>query len=307
MTVPDIYSDAWRLQYLGRRYLEFLSPADLGQRYSDLLGNVLGFSDSGRPRLVGLREETGWTRRIADVVAEANLRLLPREWLDAVERGVLQRPYPRVLRAIEAWGTRRPEPGSYIVKYGQREHMIALVERGSVRLTPASDYNDPSLSPAIRDDELQFATHFPPGTKLQVEREDGSGVYQDADIAGLLTNTRQCEDFYVFCASGTFDPRSFDDFDRKYDACVLIRDWRRFIDAIKSCPPPAGKISAKSTVYLDPFFSHRSAEVPFTKHMRYRYQQEWRIVWTEPLHAPPLQPFFLELGSLSSYCELITL
>jgi hypothetical protein len=185
--------------------------------------------------------------------------------------------------------------------------MIDLVERGILRLTPASSYNDPSLNPAIRDAELEFSIHLRPGTRLQVELEPGSKVFHDIPgMAGLITHTKRCEDYYVFCASATFDPRLFDDFG--YDACVLIRDWERLIELVKIQRVPARTVFAGATVYLDPYMPHRAApSVQLMKHLRYEYQKEWRIFWTDPLPPPPLHPYFVELGNLSSFCELITL
>jgi hypothetical protein len=152
------------------------------------------------------------------------------------------------------------------VKYGRREHLAELVGRGAVRISLASTYADPSLNPAIRDDELKFSVHFPPGTVLRMQMD--SGEYDDIPgIHGLLTHTRECGDYYVFCASSEFDPRLFDTFDSRYDACVLIHDWEALVNAIKSRPAPAKQLSAGSTVYLDPFMPHRASDVTFAKHI----------------------------------------
>ncbi len=301
------YSDSWRERYAKSRYLEFLSVDDLQKRYVDLLDNVLAFTSDGRPHLGGLSGDTDWTRRVADVWAEADLRSIGPAWLKAVEHTVLDRPYANIKRAMDAWGDRRFTPERALIKYGHRDHMVDLLERGRLRLTPASNYDDPSLNPAIRDAELEFPVHLPPGTRLQVELEPGSKVFHDIPgIAGLITQTSRCENYYVFCASATFDPRAFDEFG--YDACVLIHDWEKLIELIKVQRVPARSLSAGATVYLDPFMPHRSApSVQLMKHLRYEYQREWRIFWTDPLPPPPLQPYFVDLGNLSSFCELITL
>jgi hypothetical protein len=155
------YSDDWREGYAKSRYLEFLPVDGLEARYIDLLDNVLVFASDGRPSLDGLRADTGWTRRIADVWAEVDLRDLGRRCLRAVEQRVLDRPYANVRRAIDV-RRGRPVPDHAIVKYGRREHMIDLLERGRLRLTPASNYVDPSLNPAIHDAELEFSISFRP-------------------------------------------------------------------------------------------------------------------------------------------------
>jgi hypothetical protein len=113
-------------------------------------------------------------------------------------------------------------------------------------------------------------------------------------------------DYYAFCASATFNPRAFDDFG--YDACVLIHDWERLIELVKVQPVPARGVSAGSVVYLDPYMPHRGApSVHLAKHFRCGYQMEWRIFWTDPIPPPPLQPYFVELGNLGPFCDLITL
>jgi hypothetical protein len=185
--------------------------------------------------------------------------------------------------------------------------MVSLLERGCLRLTPASMYDDPSLNPAIHDQELEFSTYFPPGTRLRVELEPGSKVFHDIPgIAGLIKHTNRCDDYYAFCASATFNPRAFDDFG--YDACVLIHDWERLIELVKVQPVPARGVSAGSVVYLDPYMPHRGApSVHLAKHFRCGYQMEWRIFWTDPIPPPPLQPYFVELGNLGPFCDLITL
>lgn len=300
------YSEGWLEHYAKSRHLEFLSVDDLKARYVDLLDNVVTFGSDGKPLLNGLSADTGWTRRIADLRAEVDLRSLGPGWLNETEQVVLNRTYSNVKRAIGAWGDRRFTPERALIKYGHHEHMVDFLERGIIRLTPASEYAR-SPNPAIRDSELESSIYFPPGTRLQVEMETGSKVFHDIPgIAGLLKYTRRCEDYYVFCASATFDPRWFDIVE-EYDACVLIHEWERLIDLIKVQRVPARKISAGLVVYLDPYMPHDKAEVHFIKHLRYGYQKEWRIIWTEPLPPPPLQPYFLELGDLRSFCELITL
>jgi hypothetical protein len=284
-----------------------MSVDGLQARYIHLLDNVLAFASDGRPHLDGLSADTGWTRRVADVRAEVYLRNLGRRWLKDVEQSVLDRPYANVKRAIEVWRGHHATPGSVVIKYGRRAHMIDLLERGRLRLTPASDYDDPFLNPAIRDSELEFSIHFPRGTRLKIEVEPGSKVFHEIPgITGLITHTNRCEDYYVFCASDTFEPRAFDDFG--YDACVLIHDWQRLIELIKVQLVPARTVSAGPAVYLDPYMPHRAASsLQLMKHFRYEYQREWRIFWTDPFPPPPLQNYFVELGNLRSFCELITL
>ena len=89
---------------------------------------------------------------------------------------------------------------------------------------------------------------------------------------------------------------------------MLIHDWQKLMELVKVQPVPARTASAGSTLYLDPFLPHQKAtSLQLLKHFRYAYQREWRICWTDTIPPPPLQPYFLELGNLSSFCELINL
>jgi hypothetical protein len=42
----------------------------------------------------------------------------------------------------------------FLVKYGLREYLEPALREGRIRVSPASRYADPSLNPAIRDNEL---------------------------------------------------------------------------------------------------------------------------------------------------------
>jgi hypothetical protein len=80
------------------------------------------------------------------------------------------------------------------------------------------------------------------------------------------------------------------------------------MESVKTQRVPANTVSAGPIVYLDPYMPHRAApSVHLIKHLRYAYQKEWRIFWTDPVPPPPLQPYSVELGDLRSFCELIAL
>jgi len=60
--------------------------------------------------------------------------------------------------------------------------------------------------------------------------------------------------------------------------------------------------------YIDPFGDYKSEpDVYFSKHFRYGYQKEFRLVWLPPAKTDLLDPVFLEIGSMEDYCHLITL
>jgi hypothetical protein len=138
---------------------------------------------------------------------------------------------------------------------------------------------------------------FPAGTRLSVQIDGESR--EIPNIIGPLRHTRHCENFYVFCAAGSFDPRLFDDF--QADACLLIRDLNCFgLHLLREFPAVAGSVH-----YEDPLHPvEENHLVEMAKHFLYEYQREWRMVWNseEPL-ALTAAPIFVEIGSLADSCE----
>ncbi len=107
-------------------------------------------------------------------------------------------------------------------------------------------------------------------------------------------------------AAGSFDPRLFDDFEA--DACLLVRDLNNFgLRLLRAFAALAGmtKCAHGSVHYEDPLHPvgpHHLVEM--TKHFRYEYQREWRMVWRaeEPL-PKTAAPLFVEIGPLTDGCE----
>jgi hypothetical protein len=56
--------------------------------------------------------------------------------------------------------------------------------------------------------------------------------------------------------------------------------------------------------YIDPYHPESLPEARFPKHIRYAYQQEWRLVWEPISKDVRLFPVFVTLGDLRPYCDL---
>jgi hypothetical protein len=48
------------------------------------------------------------------------------------------------------------QDGAYLLKFGNTNWMIPMHKFGSIRITNAKWYDDPSLNPAIKDREVEF-------------------------------------------------------------------------------------------------------------------------------------------------------
>jgi len=280
-----------------------MTEEQLCVRYAALLENAVDFDDSGAP-FIARSSNPYWSKRLCWTEEEFRARSL-------VERSIelrhieLARPRPHVLAARELWSTvKQPEFGSYILKFSQRAHVEAMLAKGRFRISPSASYDDPSLNRAIRDNELTAQVVFPAGTRLSVKL---NGEFEEIrNIAGPLCHNRHCENFYVFCAAGSFDPRLFDDF--QADACLLVRDLQQFgLSLLRGFADVAGMTKSVhgSIHYEDPLHPVEAVHlVEMTKEFRYEYQREWRMVWKSEEPLPKAAgPMFVEIGPLNDWCE----
>lgn len=174
------------------------------------------------------------------------------------------------------------EDGKFLFKYGESNRLVPAYSTGIIRINPASSYSDPSLNKAIGDRELEFNFQYPPSEfRMEVfDRHTGKSKGTIEPIDGRLTKSWK-SDFYVYCASYTFNPRLFLDFN--YDACLIIDNPRRFLDELtaefeKQIP---GFVGIDALVkYCDPLNTPmKGVSIDFCKHFRYAYQKEVRISW----------------------------
>jgi hypothetical protein len=221
--------------------------------------------------------------------------------------------YKHAPRAAELWDSLRLENGTYLLKFGRSDYMPAMHREGKIRISSATTYDDSSLNPSIRDDELEF-TEESIGAKIHVPPSgDHTAPIEQwitAPIISTLKYRMRCKsEYYVACFGKRYAYRIFDDF-APYDACLVIRDPGRFIDTIQQCSKtclPGFQFCSLPVTYRDPFFPTHDDDVPFSKHFRYAYQHEFRIVWEPFTPMQKLPVVNLELGPLTDYCDLLTL
>jgi hypothetical protein len=302
--------ELWRRQYHTRPYLEDASDAELADRFRTIMQNMTTLTVTGEIGVLP-REPHGkrWYRLYAEL-EEAYRR-----------RGfVLTGPrlpcpaYPTAPRALAALGhITVPEAGTYLVKYGQRKHMIDLYVKGQVMVKPATSYHDPSLNLAIRDDELEVT-----GIALRSEvvigipdRNTGKPILEAHPLSNIVLTSRSIKNYFVYCLSSVFDVRLFDDFG--YDACVILADPAEFIQRIQHAVDHHCKgwlTDHQSVRYIDPYNWKKAIkeDVFFTKDVQYWYQHEYRIVWIPSMdYDRILEPLHLEIGSLDGKAQLILL
>ena len=87
------------------------------------------------------------------------------------------------IRAAELWDKLNLTAGSYLLKFGHKQHITDMIEKGVLRISPAESYDDPSLNPAIADREYEFieetmggSVQLPPNRDYSLPREQWLAV-----------------------------------------------------------------------------------------------------------------------------------
>ncbi len=307
--------EVWRLQYRSRRYMEHLSDDEVRQRARDVFLNLLVITEEAKIGLPPINPESSyWMELWTHVLEEFALRFGPYpqgiEPAFISEAGIPLPSDPRMESAAAVVARRGLTQGTYLVKYGELTHLQQAYEFGRIRIAPASTYTDPSLNPAIRDRELEIDIQ-PPPPEIHLDVFDPKTGIRKGSVTPTRSRitTASRTDYYVYCMSRLFTPRLF--FDFNYNACLLITRLQEFTDAIVSqfesrLPDFTGLV--KAVHYIDPLNTTLGdMDVFFCKHFRFAYQREVRCVWLPLTLRTDLQPICLELGSLSSLAELISL
>lgn len=303
-------SELWRSQYRDRRYLKDVKREELAERLRDVMGNIATLNNDGRIGVKPVDEMTEyWWSRFTHIHEELLLR--GEEPPDGfLASAAIPRPtFPDPPPAAKATETYVP-PSSFLIKYGHREHIIPMAETGRIRIAPASYYSDPSLNHAIQDDEMNFSHVIPKDqVKTFTIKNNKTGEEHVLTLAGNLKwGWKAATDYYVYCMSCSLAARYFYDFD--CDAGILLKNPEAFVEKLSEAVKlqlPGWRAYADRVTYLDPFDSPKDdLDVYFSKHFKFSYQDEFRLVWLPPAKLEgPLQPIFVEVGSLLDEADVI--
>lgn len=305
----------WRRQYDQDRYMEYVGHQELLQRLKDIMANYLELTAEAKIGFPSTDEGKHWLVLLTHVLEEFQLRFgpYPAGFPDGfMADAQIPRPDSPLARpAISAAMRRGTIPPGSLVKYGRVSYIRPAFQEGLIRISPASFYSDPSLNPAIRDDELELSIHGR-GDRARVDVLDKKTLrpVRTIPLTGNLTVTaRAPTNYYVYCLSAVLAPRLFSDF--AADACLLITrpwvfferligkfaeqlsDWDGFGSAVRYIDPLGAKVQD-----LNPFLA---------KHFRFTYQREYRMFWLPRQPATDLPHICVTLGSLADCCELIDL
>lgn len=271
-----------RTQYPQNRYLAHASTQELRQRFDDILGSNLRFTDGGKAVLA---HPAVATNLLGHVMQEFSLRGERHIFLPSMQNLHFDdAKYPKARRGTALWAQMQPRP-PYLLKFGKRKFLEPLVTEGGLRISAASHYRREDLPDAIRDDEVRSVRKIGP---IRFERMES--------------------DYYLWSCSVRFDSRLFDDFEA--DCCLLVHDPNAFGTYLQRAVEeklPEWSNGCGGVKYFDPFRPPLDSDLFFAKHFRYEYQTELRFVWIPPVPVVQVPEKYLDLnlpGNLSSFCEL---
>ncbi|HMM45427.1 MAG TPA: hypothetical protein PKE41_07315, partial [Candidatus Macondimonas sp.] len=257
------YGDEWREEYERDRYLRHLPDAALRDRLDALSGNLWSTDAAGNvtpPRSPDHRH--------------AVLRLIVHTLFEHTERAgtAILDFSERELRETASASYRPPRlrtpftgSPSCFAKFGKRDHIRNAFERGSLRIAPASAYNDPSLNAAQADHELEHYSVTPNEHlmfRLLGLNSQGKEIVMPAQHKELF-RYMLVRNFYVWCCSLGYDARLFHDFEA--DAVLVVRDktafQKRLFAAAQKQIQAAKQIHGELN-YYDPYTIRREQLTP---------------------------------------------
>lgn len=210
------------MHYRQDPYLQHLDEGELAKRLKDVTNNLLTLTKDQKIGFIPM-DQIGdyWNAAIIHVHEEFRLRggIPPAHLHDL--------PYPNydwpgVDKAFAAVSAMSLVPGRYLVKYSKLEFLQAALEKGVIRISPASSYDDSSLNRAVRDNELELSLRPRPRQVKNAALERFSDdLKPPVPAVGPVVETLAAPtNYYVYCLASEISLRLFADFEA--DACLII-------------------------------------------------------------------------------------
>lgn len=295
--------------------MEHLKEDALQQRAKDIINNLTLLNEEAKispPKLS--RDTEKWMILWTHVLEEFVIRFGP--YPAGFKAGGMKGssiPDPRASlapKAANAVKTTSLPQGEYLFKYGKSNYLKQALSENKIRISPASSYRDPSLNPAIKDEELELSI-YPLPSELEMKAYDGkTGKYKgNIHPENFVYTARSKTNYYVYCLSLSFAPRLFLDFDA--DACLVIRKPRKFQEMILSIFESKMKGwsgGVEKVVYIDPLNCPMAdIDIFSSKHFRYTYQREYRFIWLPPNAEKNMDHIWIDVADFKDYCYFINL
>jgi hypothetical protein len=288
----------WEFQYEIYRYLKNITESRLIERYKNICRNfeVLTSCERDVIPIDSFLSSWYWFRKEHQTRFEFYLRDI---------KPPITKPHPRpFLQApVRSEG---PNSCDVLFRYGNLDFMKLFVERGEVRISPASSYEDGIANDPRNDDELNKKKWLF-GDRTTIKIKEGK---QTPIIGALKEIVSTQTDYYTLCMSCDYEPRIFEEFG--YDSCIFIRDPVEFAKRIEQNSKivlPEFYFYHNPIEYFDPHepIKNQYFEPTMCKDFVYAYQMEYRFLWFPFGNGAVSDHITLILGPIDDICELYIL
>lgn len=339
----------WSRAYIDLPYLMFENREDLTLRVDALSRNSMAVNDDGKMHTV--TDDAVWMNLLWDLHLESYGRGYPMVNTHSNRHPSVPYRIPRswdrdvCVKAAHALQDCHLPPGA-LVKYGKKEFMRKMLERGELRVGAASDFESKRHNQAVRDKERELVfrgvfkntdtglmisgrdvpngkledtrlTTFTPLRQSMLEAKHEGGQISNHNIGTATLNS--ISDYRMCCFSTVLRPDLFSDFEA--DACVIVVKPVKLINAMMRAMlyhMPASRFSYGGVRYMDPLGSYDAPlslthdafgrfPTHLTKDYGFAYQKEWRMVWRPAENNRNLDVVDVEVGSMEGYAQLIVL
>ena len=306
--------EKWSAYYETNRYMEHLTDERVGERFKYLFENVLTLTDDGRIGCVQFGDRGAFLWELFQhVLVEQRLRKSG-PMIGHIKDADIPTPRTEIGDQLLAASTEVSRYQPHLLKFGQSKYLSDAANEGVLRVSLASTYSDSSMNAAQKDNEMELSQYLDP-KEAKITTQAGEVI----EAVSTIDMTYMAEtDYYVWCCSDQLDYRLFDDFGA--DCCLLIKDSFRFADDFEAAIKDQVSIldiGCGPVEYLDPV-THRSIvhgnvskKQPFVqagKHIRYFYQNEYRLVVIPSETGNSLPDHLtIRIPDLPSYSKLVLL
>lgn len=298
-------SDAWYLRYYREPYMSTFTGEQFNSRWVDIQDNLTRLTAELKISVADARSEPIWIERFTDLIAESQFRggISPR-----LENGALIEQFSSNIAshidhvAPELWDK------NYIFKFGQKKYNLQALQEGKIRFVRSGRYSADDMNKAQKDDENKFTFSVMPAFLKELDGMSGLTTLDKTTAldSGVHIEFSSRHEYLVWCAAASYDPRLPYAFDA--DSVLVIKDRQRFEIEVRKALLNFNKdffVRASQIKYLDPYIDlSTKLDIPFTKHFRFSYQDEYRIV-AEGTNPP--EELFLNITDLHEYAEIFSL
>ncbi|GEM_PF-5940547 len=307
LTKPDggiTRSDTWYRQYYHQPYMETFTEQQFYSRWSDIWDNLMEVGPDLKLRPNASAGSTHWFELFTDLIAESQFRGGFRTSMTQAE---MQTRFASLLdkniRHIPAenWNL------DQIYKFGEHKYIQDSFDNERIRFARSELYQSAGMNHAQKDDENTFEFSVMPTFLKDLNGLVGFSAFDRQVLPnGLVLRMQSDIPYLVWCSSHKYRPTIPNAFG--YDSVLVIKDRRKFQKSVVSSIKKrrsSSRLKFAKIHYMDPYLElNPSADIRFSKHHRFSYQHEYRMV-IESDDIPEFE--FIDVPGLQSISEVIKL